>query len=51
MRSENCDKNTFHLPRQHLPLADGRVRDEGQGIAIVKAESILTLANMVKGLK
>ena len=25
--------------------------DEGQGIAIVKAESILTLANMVKGLK
>ena len=25
--------------------------DEGQGIAIVKAESILTLASMVKGLK
>ena len=27
----NDDKNTFRLPRQHMPQPNGRVRNEGSG--------------------
>jgi hypothetical protein len=27
----NYDKNTIHLPRQHLPLANGRIYIKGHG--------------------